>query len=442
MRLQRLQLWLLAGVAATAPVSVFASEILLALAAVAFVWRLSRRLTRLPATTVDTPLVAFAVWSLLSACFAASPAVSHADSKKLLLLALFYIALETLADTESREAVLGAVLLGGLSLAALMVLQHHLLGFDRLNHRPSGFLGHYMSASGVTMVVLVIAAARLLFAPPQRPRLRDFRLPGLVLLAVAVVAAFAAAGLGLWPTRLFVAGLAVLAGQLSLHPGEDAAAARAALPLVVLPLATWGLVVSQTRGAWLGAVVGLCVVAALRAPRLVVVVAAAVVALLLAHPTALTGRLTVADASSVDRYYMWQAGIDMIIDRPVFGQGPGMILARYPSYRWPEAPNPRAPHLHNNLLQVAAERGLPGLVFFAWWAVGVAATALHAARRARRQRGASAAAVLGSLGMLAAIFAAGLFEYNLGDSEVLMLVLLLQAVPFAVARARAAGAPA
>jgi len=441
-RLQRLQLWLLAGVAATAPVSVFASEILLALAAVAFVWRLSRRLTRLPATTVDTPLVAFAVWSLLSACFAASPAVSHADSKKLLLLALFYIALETLADTESREAVLGAVLLGGLSLAALMVLQHHLLGFDRLNHRPSGFLGHYMSASGVTMVVLVIAAARLLFAPPQRPRLRDFRLPGLVLLAVAVVAAFAAAGLGLWPTRLFVAGLAVLAGQLSLHPGEDAAAARAALPLVVLPLATWGLVVSQTRGAWLGAVVGLCVVAALRAPRLVVVVAAAVVALLLAHPTALTGRLTVADASSVDRYYMWQAGIDMIIDRPVFGQGPGMILARYPSYRWPEAPNPRAPHLHNNLLQVAAERGLPGLVFFAWWAVGVAATALHAARRARRQRGASAAAVLGSLGMLAAIFAAGLFEYNLGDSEVLMLVLLLQAVPFAVARARAAGAPA
>jgi hypothetical protein len=29
---------------------------------------------------------------------------------------------------------------------------------------------------------------------------------------------------------------------------------------------------------------------------------------------------------------------------------------------------------------------------------------------------------------------AGLFEYNLGDSEVLMLVLLLTAVPFATRR--------
>ncbi|HVO09706.1 MAG TPA: O-antigen ligase family protein [Vicinamibacteria bacterium] len=442
MRLQRLQLWLLAGVAATAPVSIFASEILLALAAGAFVLRLSRRLARLPATAVDTPLVAFAVWSLLSACFAASPAVSHADSKKLLLLALFYVALETLTDAEAREAVLHSVLLGGLALAALMVLQHHLLGFDRLNHRPPGFLGHYMSASGVTMVVLVVAAARLLFAPPPSPRLRDFRVPGLVMVAVAVVAAFDAAGPGLWPTRLFVAGLAVLAGHLSLHPGERAAAARAALPLLVVPLASWALVVSQTRGAWLGAVVGLCAVAALRAPRLLLVVAAAVLALLLAHPKELAGRLTVADASSLDRYYMWQAGIDMIIDRPVFGQGPGMILTRYPSYRWPEAPNPRAPHLHNNLLQVAAERGLPGFVFFAWWAVTVAATALAAARAARGERGASAAAAVGSLGMLAAIFAAGLFEYNLGDSEVLLLVLLLQAVPFAVARARPAGAPA
>jgi hypothetical protein len=44
------------------------------------------------------------------------------------------------------------------------------------------------------------------------------------------------------------------------------------------------------------------------------------------------------------------------------------------------------------------------------------------------------------LGALAAVFVAGLFEYNLGDSEVLMLFLLLTAVPFALGHARAAGA--
>ncbi len=35
---------------------------------------------------------------------------------------------------------------------------------------------------------------------------------------------------------------------------------------------------------------------------------------------------------------------------------------------------------------------------------------------------------------------AGLFEYNLGDSEVLMLVLLLTAVPFAFRQRRTAAA--
>jgi len=29
-----------------------------------------------------------------------------------------------------------------------MVAQHLFLGYDRLDRRPTGFLGHYMSASG------------------------------------------------------------------------------------------------------------------------------------------------------------------------------------------------------------------------------------------------------------------------------------------------------
>jgi hypothetical protein len=49
---------------------------------------------------------------------------------------------------------------------------------------------------------------------------------------------------------------------------------------------------------------------------------------------------------------------------------------------------------------------------------------------------------VGVLAVLAAVFVAGFVEYNLGDSEVLMLVLLLTAVPFALARARAAGSGA
>ncbi len=436
MRLERAQTALLAALAATACVSIFASETLLLLSLVVLAIRLARRQAALAATAVDTPLLAFVVWSLLSASFASDPVRSHEDAKKLLLFALFYLGLEVMTRGAARERVLAAVLLGGLALAALTVAQHHFLGFDRLDRRPHGFLGHYMSTAGVTMVVLLLAAARLAFGERPRVRLRDGWLAALVLLGVAAVAITDAAGHELVGTRLFVAGLAALAAAVALASSPRVRAAEALLPMVTLPVAGWALVVSQTRGVWIGACLGLAIVAALRAPRSLALVAAVIAAILVLRPGPLSSRLTISDASSVDRYYMWQAGVDMIADRPVFGMGPGMILATYPHYRWPEAPNPNAPHLHNNTLQIAAERGIPGLAFFLWWATAVLVAALREVRHSRGDARRGAAAI-GALAVLGAAFAAGLFEYNLGDSEVLLLVLLTTAIPFALARARA-----
>ncbi len=432
---ERAQLALLCGLAATAAVSIFVSETLLALAVLLLAFRLMRRRASLARTAADTPLLAFVVWSALSACFAADPARSHEAAKKLLLFALFYVAAEVLVREPARERVLGSLLLGGLALAAFSVAQYHLLGFDGLDRRPHGFLGHYMSAAGVTMVVFLLAAAHLAFGSRPRVRLRDAWLAAVVLVAVAAVAAATKFGHQLVATRLFVAWLSALAVVVAVAPSMRVRAAEAMLPMWVLPIAAWALVVSQTRSAWFGVFVGLATLALLRAPRLLVAVAGIIVALLVLRPGPLGERLTITDASSVDRYYMWQAGIDMLADRPVFGVGPGMVLAAYPQYRWPEAPNPNAPHLHNNPLQIAVERGLPGLAFFVWWVAVVLVTALRETRD--NHGGASRSAAAATLGTLAAVFAAGLFEYNLGDSEVLLLVLLMAAIPFALARARA-----
>ena len=259
-----------------------------------------------------------------------------------------------------------------------------------------------------------------------------------MLAAVAAVAAATLSGQGVVATRLCVAGLAALGAAVALSDRTAARAAEAALPLVTAPLAAWALVVSQTRSAWVGAALGLAVIAVLRA-RASLLLGARWPPSSSCGPR-LTSRLTILDESSRDRYYMWQAGIDMVLDRPVFGEGPGMILAVYPRYRWPEAPNPRQPHLHNNLLQVAAERGLPGLAFFLWWVTAALAAALREARRGPAEDPGAAWAAGGVLGALAAVFVAGLFEYNLGDSEVLMLFLLLTAVPLALRHARAAAA--
>ena len=110
-----------------------------------------------------------------------------------------------------------------------------------------------------------------------------------------------------------------------------------------------------------------------------------------------------------------------------------MILVRYPGYRWQEAPNPQTPHLHDNALQIAAERGLPCLVMWLWL---VAAAMADAYREARRGLFGDGWVAGGALAVLAAVMTAGLFEYNFGDSEVLMFTLLVAALPYALRRER------
>jgi O-antigen ligase len=446
-RLERAQLGLAAALAAVIPVSIFAAEAALALSVGVLLARIARRQARLARTAVDAPLAAFAVWTLLSASFAADPAVSHEDAKKLVLFLLFYVAADVARSGEARERLLDALLLGGLALASYTVAQHHLLGFDRLDRRPHGFIGHYMSAAGVTMGVLVVAAARIAGGARLRPRWRDAWLAAGVLAAVLAVTAATAHGRGVLAARVFVAGLVVLAAAVALARGDSARRASALAAVAAIPFSAWALVVSQTRGAWLGALLGLATVAAFRAPRLIAAVAAAVLVLLVARPAAVRDRLTVSDASTVDRYYMWQAGLDIVADRPVFGLGPGMVLSAYPRYRWPEAPNKEAPHLHDNVLQIAAERGVPALVFFLWWIAATLAVAYAEARRGQAATPggatpAEAAAATAALAVVVAAFVEGLVEYNLGDSEVLMLFLLVTAVPFALRAARGAAPPA
>jgi O-antigen ligase len=434
-RLARARLGLLAALAATIPISIFAAEVLFTLALLVLALRVFKRQASFPRTPLDGPLLALAVWTLLAASFAVQPALAHAESKKLVLFALFYLGVEAFAVEDERERVLAAALLGGLAQAALMLLQRYALGYDSLLRRPPGFLGHYMSAAGVTMALLLVAVARLANGPRERLRASDFAVPAAVLLGVAVVAFAIAHGQGVPVTRLFVAALAFAAGWTALSPSALARGAAATLPLLVAPLAAVALVVSQTRSAWIGTACGLAALGALallRLPRAAWAGLAAAALVAFVVPGGIRSRLTLVDESSRDRYYMWQAGLDMVIERPVFGQGPGMVQVVYPRFRWPEAPNPRQPHLHDNMLQIAAERGLPGLAFFLWW-VGVAflAALREAQRSAAEGRGARWAAA-GVLAALAAVFVAGLFEYNLGDSEVLMLVLLLTAVPFAL----------
>jgi O-antigen ligase len=80
-------------------------------------------------------------------------------------------------------------------------------------------------------------------------------------------------------------------------------------------------------------------------------------------------------------------------------------------------------------VQIAAERGLPALAAWLWFIVSLV-VGLTKLLRDPSQRFLAAT----GLSAVVAMLAAGMFEYNFGDSEFLMLFLILVTLPFAAAR--------
>ncbi len=206
--------------------------------------------------------------------------------------------------------------------------------------------------------------------------------------------------------------------------------------LAVINIALLG---SLTRNAWVALAVALTVLLLVRAPRLLLWYAPALLFLLVLAPIPLLQRFTsiadLQDTSNYDRLCMLQAGFSMVAERPLFGLGPEMVERRYPIYRSPSAPRHDIPHLHNTFLQLAAERGLPALL--AYLALTAASVRL-AYRRFRSEggrRGPRADLYLGAMLALLAFNVAGLFENNWGDTEVQRPVLFLLALPFCLAAA-------
>jgi len=130
-------------------------------------------------------------------------------------------------------------------------------------------------------------------------------------------------------------------------------------------------------------------------------------------------------------------GVRMIAADPFTGMGPNMVEREYIRFRDPEAVERVNPHLHNVPMQIAAERGLPALGAWLWF-VGSAVAGLWGLLRTGRHRFLAAC----GLGAVAAMLGAGLFEHNFGDSEFLMLFLILLTLPFASERAEASDAAA
>ncbi|MEO8216081.1 MAG: O-antigen ligase family protein [Acidobacteriota bacterium] len=211
-----------------------------------------------------------------------------------------------------------------------------------------------------------------------------------------------------------------------------AAGTRQPAAMLAACASTVALVFTFTRGAWIGWIVGAGAILLMRRWRLVFYLAPLVILAITFSPIALFSRLVssfdTTQSSNLDRIRMAEAGVEMIRDYPLFGVGPANVKEIYPLYRRADAPRFRIPHLHDNPIQIWAERGVMALVAYVLL-LGVVLRECMLVRRTNRMARLFADACVGvTLGLAVA----GLFEFNFGDTEVLLTLLNVIALCLAV----------
>lgn len=162
--------------------------------------------------------------------------------------------------------------------------------------------------------------------------------------------------------------------------------------VAALAVVSFGLVVvSRTRGAWLGLLLIAVVVVLSRAVRralgrrgrtIAILAAVAMVVLIASSPRLLSRAASAAsgnDQSVHDRLAMGRAALDELLGHPLTGVGPGefkpWLLSSPPvvTFRIGVTAIPKDPH--DAFAKFGAEMGWPGLLLFSGWATGTLAAA-------------------------------------------------------------------
>lgn len=362
--------------------SVFLSGLALGLAVLAAFLDLRRRgRWRLESPPFGIWLGVYVAFVLAAVVCSPEPAASLRYVRKLARFTAVF-----LIFTYARPAMLWFGYAGIASLAVLSglwgILQYAGLKRIDLLHRVDGFMSHWMTFSGQMMMVSLLFAALLL---GRRGWLGHLRVPPLL---------------------------------LPVGCGVSVAA----------------LVVTFTRSAWLGLAAGTLVLLVLERRRWVLPAGVLLVAGFLLLPATFHERLLsgldLKDPTTQGRVELWKTGAEMIRLEPWFGVGPRLVQEKALELRGARFPRELYQHLHNNVLQVAAETGLPALgAWLALWG----AVVWHL-WRLRRDVPESAVPASLALAILAAFHTMGMMEYNFGDSEIAALTWFFVTAPFALSR--------
>src|SRR5471030_190602 len=367
------------GMAGAVQFSIAAAQILLAVALVCWIALLIVRRERFEAPGFFWPMTAYAAATIVSAALSPDPRASLAGPGKQLVLFLLVPLIYRFVNGPRAHTLVTIVVTCAAVSAVFGIVQYGILHYDNLGQRPQGTLGHWMTYSGLLMIVIGVAIARVIFGRSDRT----------------------------WAA-------------------------------LVLPALGVAVALTFTRGAWVGACAAVALLFSLKDFRLFAILPIVAAVFIAIAPGQITRRyqsmFNMNDPTVRDRVTMMHIGGRMIRTHPLTGVGPNMVQREYVDFKGsdslvgPDGVTHINPHLHNDFLQIAAERGLPALALWLWFVVALVRDLWKRFNAGQRELAATA------LATVIALLTAGLFEYNFGDSEVLMLFLTLVTLPAAAGR--------
>jgi putative inorganic carbon (HCO3(-)) transporter len=378
----------LAGCVSLVLVSIAASQILLALTAIGYVWMLRRHKEGpLPGMQIILPLLAFALWTVIAALASSNVWLGLTITKKFYLFLLVFLVPAIVRGEGRLTWIYKAIFAVAVFSSLVGIVQFAANPHRDLLHRITGFTGQWMTYSGLLMLALILLAV---YALCNGLIHHKWVMPAFALICLA-------------------------------------------------------LIISQTRNAWMGTVAGIMsALIFMRRPRAIALLLLAMIGLYFAAPQSIKQRflsgMNPADPNTRNRIELFETSIRLIRDNPWLGVGPKNVKYEALRYRGRnEYPDWMYQHMHNNVLQIAAETGIPGLILWLWFMVRLAWDAARCFRHANARSPSAGAeanreALMASAAALAgwiAIMIAGVAEYNFGDSEVLTLFLFVSCAPYA-----------
>ncbi len=320
-------------------------------------------------------IILFSVFTLISTVFSIDRTSSFKENKEIFIFLLIPIFILILKRTEMYRSAVFTILYSAFLSSLIGIIISIREGIS-LNHRLKGFSSHWMTYSGLLMLVFVFFIILTIYEKNKKSKIHN-----IILLTPVLVSIF----------------------------------------------------LSLTRSAWIGLFIstGIFFLYYFRKHPRVLFISFIILALVfMLLPGSIKSRVfsifDINNITNLDRLHMAYTTIEIIKDHPLTGVGPDNVKKIYSEYRHPEATN-NNPHLHNNFFQIAAERGLPTLLIFIFLFVSIFKDLSHKIRKGNLIKRRISTAVLF---LVISFLTSGMFEYNFGDTEIKFLFLFFISIPY------------